>query len=73
MSQRDYNAMSDLTEKLLGRDVISMSEVEMDVLNCPANLETAEKEIERLRKLVVSLAKNEVSEAGKQLLLCDVE
>ena len=66
---KNVNAMTELAETLINKDVLEMTETELALYNAPSQLEAAEREIERLRALVVSLAKNELSEAQKQIIL----
>jgi len=58
-----------LAKNLIKKDYLEMTDTEQDLCLAPQNLADAEKEIERLRALVISLAKNEVTEAGKAILL----
>ena len=58
-----------LASTLIKKDPMEMTDVERDLFAAPAQLETAEKEIERLRALVIGLAKNEYSETQKAIIL----
>jgi hypothetical protein len=53
----------------IGKDQLEMTDVERDLYLSPQMLEDAETEINRLRDLVIRLAKNELSETEKAILL----
>lgn len=69
MQDSKVTAQTDLASKLIGKDQLEMSDTEQALYLSPGNLEEAEKEIARLRALVIRLAKNELSEAEKAILL----
>lgn len=55
--------------QLIGKDQLEMDDVERDLYLAPSNLEEVEQEVDRLRALVIRLAKNELSETEKAILL----
>jgi len=61
--------ITNLAEKLIGKDILEMNYVELSLYNAPSDLDEAKKEIERLRCLVMRMAKNELSESEKRILI----
>lgn len=50
-------------------DILEMSDNQLDILLATKRLNEAQKEINRLRRLVIDLAENKLSESEKQILL----
>jgi hypothetical protein len=50
-------------------DILEMTDSQLDILLATKKLNEAQKEINRLRSLIVDLAENKLSETEKQILL----
>ena len=50
-------------------DILEMTDNQLDILLATKKLNEAQKEINRLRSLIVDLAENKLSESEKQILL----
>jgi len=50
-------------------DILEMTDSQLDILLATKKLNEAQKEINRLRLLIVDLAENKLSETEKQILL----
>jgi hypothetical protein len=60
-----------LAKNLIAKDQLEMTDIEVDLYLAPQNLVEAEAEIVRLKALVTQLAKNELSESEKAILLAN--
>jgi hypothetical protein len=69
MNRTPAVSQTKLALKLIDKDPLEMTDIEKDLYLAPDNLVDAEKEIKRLRALVIRFAKNLVSEPGKAILL----
>ena len=68
----DITNQTELTKKLFGDvDFLELEDWQRDIVLAPEELVGAKKEIARLRRLLVSCAKDELSPAEKKLLLSD--
>ncbi|RPJ55946.1 MAG: hypothetical protein EHM12_11300 [Dehalococcoidia bacterium] len=60
-----------LAKNLIKKDQLEMTEIEVDLYLAPQDLVEAKAEIVRLKALVIRLAKNELSEPEKAILLAN--